>query len=203
VRYASPAAHPHARIAGGARARAHRRRRTRTLIAFGSCARVRRTRTLIAGGSCAHMRRPSPAAHARISGGARARTSPSVHAHACGARARSSPAVHVHTSGAHHWRRTRTRVFTLGGGVVAAYLARLANLRCSRSFRGRGASANGSSASRPARGPCRRSTCAQSDGSQRLRICWICQYEEMNALPGRGAQILIELPWLYMECRCS
>jgi hypothetical protein len=65
---ASPAAHcahPHARIADGARARAraHRRRRTRTLIAFGSCARVRRMRMLIAGGSCAHVRCPSPAAH--------------------------------------------------------------------------------------------------------------------------------------------
>ncbi len=46
------------------RARAYRQRRTRTLIAVGSCARVRRTRTLIAGGSCAHVRRPSPAAHA-------------------------------------------------------------------------------------------------------------------------------------------
>jgi hypothetical protein len=42
VWYASPAAHPHARIASGARARAraHRRQRTRTLIAGSSCSRV-------------------------------------------------------------------------------------------------------------------------------------------------------------------
>ncbi len=86
---ASPAAHAHARIAGGACAH--------TLIVGGSCARVRYasqaahphagiaggactrapahrrrctrtlmrcTRTLIVGGSCAHVRRPSPAAHA-------------------------------------------------------------------------------------------------------------------------------------------
>ncbi len=135
---------------------------------------MRRTRTLFAGGSCAHVRRPSLAAHV----------------HAC---------IHVG-----------------GGGVVAAYLARLTNLRCSRSLRGLGASANGSSACGPARGPCggstggsgtarppRRSICAQSDGSLHLRICGICQYEEMNALPGRGVRISIELSWLYVErCLC-
>ncbi len=131
VWYASPAAHPHARIAVGARARvrAHHRRRT---------VRARN----------AHRRRLMCT-----------RAVPTT----CGA---------------------CTRVQSRLEGVVAAYLARLANLRCSRSLRRRGASADGSSARGPARGPCRRidwrflhgscpprrSTCGQSDGSQHLLI---------------------------------
>jgi hypothetical protein len=113
-----------ARISGCLCARVHHRRRihTRALRASACAHRRWRTRTLIAFGSCA----------------------------------RSSPEVHVHTPGAHHRRRMRsddTRAFTLRGGVVAAYLDRLANpgLRCSRSLCGRGASANGSSACGPAR----------------------------------------------------
>jgi hypothetical protein len=89
---ASPAAHAHVRmsavharevcITGGASACAHRRRRTRTLIAFGSCARVQRTRTLIDCGSCAHVQRPSPAAHAHacIHVGGRGRSHISIQA---------------------------------------------------------------------------------------------------------------------------
>ncbi len=70
---ASPAAHAHARIAGGACTRAHRRRfmltrELRITSGASACAhRRRRTRTLIACGSCAHVRRPSPAAHAHAS----------------------------------------------------------------------------------------------------------------------------------------
>ncbi len=184
---ASPAAHAHARIAR------IRMRASPVAHAYAHHLRFMRTR---AAHAHAHRRRFMCTRAAPITCGtcARARSLSLVHAHACGARARSSPAVHVHTCGAHHRRRMRTdgtRAFTLGRGVIAAYLARLANLRCSRSLRERGASANGGSAAYayargPAHGPCRRSTCAKSDGSQQLWICSICQYKEMNVLPCRG-----------------
>jgi hypothetical protein len=51
--------------------------------------------------ACAHRRRRTCTAHACI---------------ACGARARSSPVVHAHACCAHHRRRMRTRAFTFGGG---------------------------------------------------------------------------------------
>ncbi len=77
---------------------------------------------------------------------------------------RASPAAHAH---AHRRRFMRTRaapitgsasahVHSRWGGFVAVYLSRLANLRCSRSLRVCGASADGSSARGSARRPCRR-----------------------------------------------
>jgi hypothetical protein len=134
-------------ITGGPCARAHRRRsmRAREVRITGSASacshRRRRTRT---------HKRASPAAHAHAH--RRLFMRPRA-AHARAHRQR----FHSHACGAHHRRLMRTRAFTLWGvTVVAAYLARLANLRCSRRLRGRGASANGGFARGPARGPCLR-----------------------------------------------
>ncbi len=99
------------------------------------------------------------------------RTSPAVYALACitgsaCARAHRRRFMRTHAAYAHAHRRrfmrtsaapitTHACIHVGGGGFVAAYLARLADLQCSRSLRGRGASADGSSACGPARGPWR------------------------------------------------
>jgi hypothetical protein len=136
---ASLAAHAQAQIAGGACTRAHRRRFTRTRVVH------------ITGvaSACGQRKHASPAAHAHAHRRWFMRTR-AAHAHAPRRRFMRTRAAPI-TGGA--CARVHSRWWW---GVVAAYLARFANLQCSRSLRGGGASADGSSARGPARGPCRR-----------------------------------------------